>query len=115
MTKVLQKSEEESQHRTRHYFPMGSEEDEEEEEEDDDDENMMNDHDMMSIMNEEDEDDMEEHGLHLSLFGEIVDEKVDHVEVGNLSAPDRYCLKNLHQWIDNETLKRVTGCVIQFP
>ena len=34
VTKVLQKSEEESQHRTRHYFPMGSEEDEEEEEED---------------------------------------------------------------------------------
>ena len=115
VTKVLQKSEEESKHRPRHYFPMGSEEGEEEEEQDDDDdEKMMDDHDMMSIMNEEDEDDMEEHGLHLSLFGEIVDEKVDHVEVGNLSAPDRYYLKNLHQWIDNETLKRVTGCLIQF-
>ena len=55
---------------------------------DDEEEKMMRDHDMMSIMNEEDGD-MEGHGLHLSLFGEIVDEKVDHVEIGNVSAPDR--------------------------
>ena len=79
---------------------MGSEEEEEnddveevheeeaDDDDDDDEEKMMRDHDMMSIMNEEDGD-MEGHGLHLSLFGEIVDEKVDHVEVGNVSAPDR--------------------------
>ena len=53
----------------------------------------MHDHDMKSIMNDEedgDEGEMEEgHELHLSLFGEIVDDKVDHVEAGNVSTPDR--------------------------
>ena len=54
----------------------------------------MHDHDMKSIMNDEEDGDeggemMEGHELHLSLFGEIVDEKVDHVEAGNVSTPDR--------------------------
>ena len=89
VTKVLQRSKDEHQ-QPRHYFPMDSEEEEEdiEEEAEDSEEKMMEDRDMKSIMNEED--DMEGHGLHLSLFGEIVDEKVDHVEAGNISAlPDR--------------------------
>ena len=84
---MLQKSKDESgaHQRPRHYFPMEDDDEEGvEEEDDDDDEKMMQDNDMMSIMNEED--DMEGHGLHLSLFGEIVDEKVDH---GNASSPDR--------------------------
>ena len=55
----------------------------------------MHDHDMKSIMNDEEDGDEDGelmeggHELHLSLFGEIVDEKVDHVEAGNVSTPDR--------------------------
>ena len=78
MTKVLQKGKEESEQR-RQYFPMDSEAD-------DEDEKMLHDHDMMSIM---EEDDMEGHGQHLSLFGQIIDEKIEHVEVGNVTSPDR--------------------------
>ena len=84
VTKVLEKEKEESEQR-RHYFPTDSEDD-------DEDEKMMQDHDMMSIM---EEDDMEGHGQHLSLFGQIIDEKVVHVEVGNASyvtSPDRRVL-----------------------